>query len=51
MSTSQKAAELEPLEQNREHIEKITASLKFWLTENAPELIPFLDQELLQQLE
>lgn len=40
----------QPLEQNREQIEKITASLKFWLNENAPELTPFLDQELLQQL-
>ncbi len=38
-----------PTDQKRE-IERITASLKFWLTQNAPDLIPFLDQELLQQL-
>jgi hypothetical protein len=31
-------------------IEKITASLKFWLNENAPHLLPFLDQELQKQL-
>ena len=45
-----KTAELLPVEQNREQIEKITSSLKFWLTENAPELTPFLDQELLYRL-
>lgn len=38
------------IEENRKQIERITASLKFWLTENAPELTAFLDQELLQQL-
>jgi hypothetical protein len=41
---------LQNLEQRREEIGRITASLKFWLNENAPELIPFLDQELQQQL-
>lgn len=38
-----------PLDQKQE-IEKITASLKFWLTQNAPDLVPFLDQELHHQL-
>lgn len=31
-------------------IHRITESLKFWLTENRPELVPYLDQELQQQL-
>ncbi len=39
------------IEEKRAEIEKITTSLKFWLNENAPELIPFLDQELQQQLQ
>lgn len=38
------------VEQRREQISKITTSLKCWLNENAPELTPFLEQELLQQL-
>lgn len=38
------------LEQYKKEIERITASLKNWLNKNAPELIPFLDQELQQQL-
>lgn len=41
-----------PLEisQYREEIFRIMASLKCWLTENCPELTPFLDRELEQQL-
>jgi hypothetical protein len=38
------------LKQRQEQIAKITTSLTCWLRENAPELIPFLEQELLQQL-
>lgn len=38
------------VEQQKQKILHITASLKYWLNENAPELIPMLDQELLQQL-
>lgn len=38
------------LEERRQGIERITRSLKFWLTENAPELLPFLDRELERQL-
>ncbi len=34
----------------RQEICRIAASLKFWLTENGPELIPFLDRELQQPL-
>ncbi len=45
-----KLSSLQSIDQRRREIERITASLKFWLTENAPELIPFLDQELEQQL-
>ncbi|SRR5581483_5523019 len=45
-----KMAAAQSFEENHKQIEKITASLKFWLTENAPELTAFLDQELLQQL-
>ncbi len=37
-------------DQKTQQIRKITASLKFWLNENAPELAPYLDQELLQRL-
>lgn len=42
----------DPLDQDqqRQEILRITSSLKFWLTENRPELIPFLDRELQQQL-
>lgn len=32
------------------HLQKITTSLKSWLQENAPSLLPFLEQELEQQL-
>lgn len=39
-----------PIEQQRQEILHITASLKYWLTENSPELIPYLDRELQQQL-
>lgn len=39
------------IQEKRAEIEKITTSLKFWLNENAPELIPFLDQELQHQLQ
>lgn len=35
---------------HQNEIQRITASLKFWLTENSPELLPFLDRELEQQL-
>lgn len=38
------------LKQQQAEIQHITASLKFWLTENSPELIPFLDRELQEQL-
>jgi len=41
---------LQDMEQGRQEIERITASLKFWLNENAPELTAFLDQELHRQL-
>ncbi len=34
----------------RDEISHITTSLKFWLTENCPRLVPFLDQELERQL-
>jgi hypothetical protein len=39
-----------PAEEHRQEILHITASLKNWLTKNGPELIPYLDQELQQQL-
>lgn len=45
-----KGAFLLSSDQKREEILRITASLKFWLTENSPELIPFLERELQQQL-
>ncbi|MBS0604355.1 MAG: hypothetical protein JSS60_04865 [Verrucomicrobia bacterium] len=45
-----KLASFQSLELQKEEIERITASLKFWLNENGPELIPFLDRELQQQL-
>jgi hypothetical protein len=38
------------IEQRLLQIDKITASLKFWLNENEPSLLPFLDQELQKQL-
>lgn len=38
------------LEQRRSEITKITASLKFWLNQNAPELTAFLERELEYQL-
>jgi hypothetical protein len=38
------------MEQHRQEILRITSSLKFWLNENCPELIPFLDRELQKQL-
>lgn len=38
------------LEEQRQEISKITASLKFWLNENAPQLAAYLDQELEQHL-
>jgi hypothetical protein len=34
----------------QERIQRITARLKFWLHENAPELVPFLEEEIGQQL-
>lgn len=37
-------------DQQQQEILRITSSLKFWLTENRPELIPYLDRELQQQL-
>ena len=37
-------------EEQKKKITHITASLKFWLNKNAPELIPILDRELQQQL-
>ena len=47
---SKESASPVPIEQQRQEILHITASLKYWLTENSPELIPYLDQELQQQL-
>lgn len=47
---SKEAALVDNKEQQKREILRITASLKFWLTENSPELIPFLDRELQQQL-
>ncbi len=45
-----KATQSLPQPQRKEEIQQITTSLRGWLNENAPSLIPFLDQELLQQL-
>ncbi len=41
-----KQVHFKDFEDKQKETERIMASLKYWLSENAPELIPFLNQEL-----